>query len=184
MSNLDDFFNKTICKSQKYGPVAELTISLSQDAWGALEHLICDPSIRSVSCHLVDPKLWRLLIDEQKRRAIELNSSPQEAFCLCGPDCGLADIPVETWGGDVHTPYEGICDGDLFFLPHWRRFSSERLTETTKLGAAIAKRCNHLFVEGDFGELPGTNRRSFGAWTMYSSRNPYDDCNPFRTSVR
>lgn len=158
---------------------------ISEEFRTALERLIHLDSVRSVSCDFDDIALWRALISEQVKRARLSNLPLQKAFCLCGPERGLPDVPYEEWGGEVHIPYEGVCDGDLLIYPGWRRFTPERLTGNGRLSYATGgKCCNYVLVRRDYGELPGTVRQNFGDWTLYTSTSPHRDCNPFHGDAR
>ncbi len=136
--------------------------------------------VHSVSCPFPDAELWKALVDEQVRRSKATGLPPQKAYCLCGPEQGLDHLPIAEWGGYVHIPYEGVNDGDLLILPSWRKFEPERMGDSGRLSYACAKACNHIIVDRDYGELPNVIRRAIDGWTLYSSTNPYRDCNPFR----
>lgn len=141
--------------------------------------LACREDVRSVSCPFEDHDLWHRLVEEQVKRANQLQLPLQRAYCLSGPESGLDGLTISEWGGDVHIPYEGVCDGDLLILPEWRRFSPDRLRGDGNLRPAIAKCCNHLIVRGDYGELGNVSRRVIDDWVLYSSNRPPTDCNPF-----
>lgn len=140
--------------------------------------LIYRDDVRSVSCPFADPALWRILVERQVQRATTSGLPLQQAFCLCGPDSGLPDVPFEDWGGEIHVPYEGACGADLFVLPPWHRFLSDKVRHGGKLRWAVQKACHHVLLEGDYGELGCATRRVIGNWTLYSSTAPYEDCNP------
>ena len=156
------------------------TETISSMLFKAIAELAHREDVRSVSCPFGDAALWKALVDEQIRRATAENLPLQKAYCLCGPERGLDHLPIADWGGYVHIPYEGVCDGDLLILPSWRKFSPERMGDSGKLSYACAKACNHIIVDQDYGELPQVIRCHLGGWTLYSSMNPYRDCNPFK----
>jgi len=145
----------------------------------AILDLIRRDDVCSVSCPFTDHALWRILVQEQVRRAKVTGLLLQRAFGLCGPDSGLAGINAEDWGGDVHIPYEGACGADLFILPEWHRFFVEKVRDGGKLRWAVHKSCHHILLCGDYGELACAMRTAIGDWTLYTSTAPYEDCNPF-----
>lgn len=147
---------------------------------GLILELVKREDIRSVSCPFPDYELWRGLVAEQVKRAQATGLPLQQAFCLCGPDSGPGEATVEDWGGEVHIPYEGACGGDLFIIPGWFNFASEKIKEGGKLRwATWGRGCNHVLVRGDHGEVACATRTPIGEWTLYSSTEPYVDCNPF-----
>lgn len=156
----------------------KVELTISKALRDVLEGLICREDIRSVSCPFLDCKIWRSMVTEQLRRAEQYNLPLQEAFCLCGPDSGLPDVPFAEWGGEVHIPYEGVCDGDLFIMPSWRRFRAERIKKGM-LSLGVAKNCNHLLIHGYFGDFENVTTTTVGEWTLYSSQRAPADCNPF-----
>jgi hypothetical protein len=141
--------------------------------------LIERDDVRSVSCPFDDVTLWRALVEKQIQHA-QLTGLPlQKAYALCGPDSGLDNVPYQEWGGEIHVPYEGACGGDLFILPKWHRFFAEKVREGGKLRWTVAKRCHHVLLRGDYGEIACATRQQFGDWTLYTSNAPYEPCNPF-----
>jgi hypothetical protein len=148
--------------------------------FAAILELIQRDVVRSVSCSIRDHALWQALVAEQSRRSERSGLPRQEAFWLGCDDGGLGDIPVEAWGGEMHVPYEGICGSDLFVLPKWHGFLAEKIRHGGKLSWAIHKRCNHVLMHGDFGELACATRTVIGDWTLYTSTAPHEDCNPER----
>ena len=69
--------------------------------------LIKSEKVQSVSCPFQDYALWRVLVEEQVRRAESTGLPPQQALFLSGPDSGLPHIDASNWGGEAHIPYEG-----------------------------------------------------------------------------
>lgn len=171
----------------------------------AILNLAARPEIHSISCPLVDFRLWQGLFKEQVARAAKLDLPLQDALCLMGPDSGLPGItpvftgleddgylpPVipdqegnlapERWGGEVHIPYEGACGGDLFIPPKWLRLYPEALSKPDASFHWISsKRCNLLLLDRDLGELPHCDRSELvKGWWVYKSTSPFLDCNPF-----
>lgn len=163
------------------------------------------PDIRSISCPLDEFELWRGLLKEQVRRAQQLGLPPQEALCLIGPESGIPGItptrkfiftdvtlPLapdprtggcvpDRFGGEIHIPYEGTCEADLFILPQWHNVFPERLARPNPQFRYLlgSKRCNHLLTNRDLGELPCATRSDFAGWFLYRNTAPYPDCNPF-----
>lgn len=103
---------------------------LSPALFQLIEDLISRETVQSVSCPLEDYALWRILVEQQVRRAERSGKPPQEAFKLGGPDSGLPFVVAEDWGGKVHIPYEGACTGGVFIKPGWRKFSFETMRST------------------------------------------------------
>jgi hypothetical protein len=153
--------------------------SVPEPVISMIHELIQRDDVHSVSCPFEDRALWRKLVETQVRRAEATGQSLQKAFCLCGPDSGLPNVPVDDWGGEVHIPYEGACGSDLFILPSWHRFFAEEVREGGQLRQAVRKPCHHILLRGDHGELVCATRQVIGDWTLYTSTAPYEDCNPF-----
>lgn len=145
----------------------------------AILELAAREDVRSISCPYDDAELWHGLVREQLKRSQLPSVQLQRTYCLCGPDSGLHDLPIAEWGGQVHIPFEGMCDGDLVILPPWRKFDVTRLTGNGVLNHAIGKCCNHVMVSVDYGELANVTRRQIGEKFLYSSNRPPADCNPF-----
>lgn len=152
---------------------------------GPLFELILDlirrDDVQSVSCPLEDYALWRALVGEQVRRARLTGQHPQLAFGLRGPDSGLPEVDAEAWGGGIHIPYEGACDGDLFILPKWHRFFQEDAGSDGSLRRATRKCCHYVLMQADFGELACATRTVVGntGWVFYQSNDPHRPCDHF-----
>ena len=154
-------------------------VKLPEPVVNKVLELIQQDNVRSVSCPYDDPELWLSLIAEQVRRSADTGLSPQTAFTLCGPEGGLWDTPVKTMGGEVHIPYEGVCGGDLFIRPSWRRFRAEAGMQTGRLStAAGAPGCYYVLSPEDFGEVSFASRMVVGDWVLYQSNLPYVQCDP------
>lgn len=147
-----------------------------------LAGLVLLETVGSVSCPFLDPAVWRLLVDEQLKRAHATGQHPQRAFGLAGPDSGLVHVPIKEWGGYVHIPYEGAAPADLFIKPAWRRTLPEYGQEDGSLSAVVHQiecpqvdyYCHHLLTNADMGDLPCATRAQVDeAWFLYSSKRPY-----------
>lgn len=141
--------------------------TLPESLVGFLADLVKRDDIRSVSCWENDYPLWKILVEEQLRRSDRRGVRPSEALELSGPDGGLSHVSALAWGADIHTPYEGVCDGDIFFLPDWRQFDVERAGTDGSLREATWKHCRYLITKCDFGELGCAVRQVFGDWVVY-----------------
>lgn len=150
--------------------------SLPEPVVSKVLELIKQDDVRSVSFPYDDPDLWLELIAEQVRRSKLTGLPPQEAFTLNGPDGGLWDTPVEELGGYVHIPYEGVCGGDLFVFPAWRKFFAEEAEKTGRLSTAIRNCCHYILTPIDFGALRYATRATVGDWVLYQSKAPYVAC--------
>lgn len=133
-----------------------------------IQDLIGRESVQSVSCHLKDYALWRLLVEQQVRRAGLSGKLPQEAFKLSGPDSRLPfDMErevVRDWGGEVHIPYEGACTGSLFIKPGWRKFNFETMQHT----------CQFLLTQDDYGDQACASRTEVvDDWILYEYKGVY-----------
>ena len=147
-----------------------------------LRELVSRPETLSASCEGGDYQLWRILIDEQLRRAEISGTPPQKAFGLCAADTGLPWLPFDFLGADVHVPYEGICGGDIFFLPNWFKFDAEAAVKAGHLsGGTHGKHCRYLISDRDLGDLSCATRRAFDGWFVYEDKNHLAPCNPFAT---
>ncbi|MCO5102433.1 MAG: hypothetical protein M9919_00360 [Burkholderiaceae bacterium] len=175
----------------------------------AILSLAARPDIHSISCPLVDFRLWQGLFKEQVARSDRLGLPLQEGLCLMGPDSGIPGVtavftgledddclpPVlpdqegnlapDRWGGEVHIPYEGVCGGDLFIPPKWLSLDSQALSKPdAKFHWVSNKRCNFLLLDRDLGELPHSVRSELvEGWWLYKSTSPFLDCNPFHDSA-
>jgi len=140
--------------------------------------LIRRDDVRSVSVPFDDLALWRELVAEQRRRADATGQPLQRAFGLFGPESGLHGIPLDEWGGEVTIPYEGAFGADLFILPAWHRFLSDKIKEGGKLRYAVLKPCNRVIVREDHGEVACATRTEVGdGWWLYTWTAPHEDCN-------
>ena len=156
-----------------------VTEPLPADLINEIMDLLKRDDVRSVSCPFQDYQLWRALVAEQLKKSEESGLPPRKAMYLCGPDDGLHHAPYGDWGGDVHIPYEGTTGADLFILPGWHRFFVEKVKNGGKLRWAVGgKRCHHILLKEDHGELACATRKRIGEWTLYTSTDPYEDCNP------
>lgn len=164
------------------------------------------PEIKSISCPFDEFTLWEGLVREQVRRAKVSGLPPQEALFLAGPDSGIPGVtapryiddeddgkhpPVpdprtgklapHCWGGGIHIPYEGVCQGDLFILPDWHNVFPERMTQPgAKLSWLLGgKKCNYLLTNRSLGELPCATHEDIAGWSLYTNTAEHQDCNPF-----
>ena len=173
-----DFLPEVTCSPLLKSAVPE-SPPVPPPVFEAIVDLIRHDDVHSVSCPFTNYALWRLLVEEQVRRAEATGRPPQEAFCLCGPDSGLPGVEAEDWGGEVHIPYESACGADLFILPSWHRFFADKVRDGGKLRYAVGKPCHHVLLQDDHGELACATRKAVGDWTLYTSTAPYEDCKPF-----
>jgi hypothetical protein len=141
----------------------------SAELYKVLAEIIAQNDVHSVSCPFGGLNIWRILVEEQIKRAQKLGLPHQEAFSLYGPDSGLSNLP-EDWGGYVHIPCEGMCDGDVIFLPNWRVFHAEKAGAGGSLAATLRmKLCRYLFVPKKrvLGDLGCATREEIGDWVLY-----------------
>lgn len=132
-----------------------------------IAELIKRDTVQSVSFPFNNTKAWRILVEEQLRRAKATGLPNQQAFTLSGPDGGIACDPT-VWGGTVHIPYEGCCMGDLFVVPSWRNLLRETNTAT------LSNSYHYLLVQRELGELDCSIRHDIGdGWFLYESTRPY-----------
>lgn len=155
VSDLPRHPDKIDCPPEKTG--------LSPALFHLIEDLIGRETIQSVSCPLADHALWRRLVEQQVRRAEQNGKPPQEAFNLSGPDSGLPFVTVADWGGEVHIPYEGACDGGIFIKPVWRKFSFQTMKST----------CQFLLTQEDYGEQECAFRMVVDDWVLYEYKGVY-----------
>ena len=151
-----------------------------QPLFDLISELIKGDKVSSVSCPLTDYALWRVLVAEQVKRSQATGLPPQEAFCLGGPDSGL-DFKAADWGGEIHIPYEGALDGDLFIKPAWHNFDLEAARKSGRLSAGFfGRKCHYLLTKEDYGDLECASRIVVGAWVLYESKATYIPHNPKR----
>ncbi len=154
------------------------------------------PDIRSLSCPFKDYDLWYALIEEQIKRSKATGLPYQEAFCLCAPDTGIDgmqkyDDETEGWpfhpppiGGYVHISWEGVCGGDLFIVPAWRRVWPGDGADPDELRKLVGMRCNYALSHRDLGVVDCATRTVVaGCWYLYKSNAPHQDCHPFRRTI-
>jgi len=141
------------------------------DLYNMVAKIAAQSDVNSVSCPFNWYAIWRILVKEQVRRAKKLDLPSQEAFELSGPDNGFRDDKLaENWGGYVHIPYEGMCDGDIIFLPNWRVFHTDKAGLDGSLAEALRmNHCRYLFVpkERVLGELACATREEISDWVLY-----------------
>jgi len=156
----------------------KLEVPITQALVALVAELIKRPTVQSVALPHTDEEIWRMLVDEQIRRASATGLHPQHAFGLSGPDSGLPFDPAD-WGGWVHTPYEGVCAADLFIKPGWRAFipSQGMGTDGTLTAANANKACHYLLVAGHCPEMDCASRHLGDGWTLYTSTRPYTPSN-------
>jgi hypothetical protein len=160
---------------KRYCALESLELSVdakSIELYKVLADIIAQNDVHSVSCPFKGLNIWRILVEEQIKRSRMLGMPPEETFPLYGPDGGLNNLP-EDWGGYVHFPYEGMCDGDIIFLPNWRVFHAEKAGAGGGLAAALRmKLCRYLFVpkERALGELDCATREEIGDWVLYRDK--------------
>lgn len=148
---------------------------LPKDLFQLIGKLIKRDDVQSVSCPFDDFALWRELVAEQVRRARKLSVPPQQALTLNGPDCGLPDVIAGDWGGEIHIPYEGVCEADLFILPKWFNLFPDRAmgSNGSLSKAAGGRMCHYVLSDRDYGELDAATRETYGGWHLYRSKLPY-----------
>lgn len=152
-----------------------LNLSVNAESSGfykVLADLIAKDDVHSVSCPFGVLNIWRILVEEQIKRAQRLGLSPDEVFPLYGPDTGLNHWP-EDWGGEVRIPYEGMFDSEVVFLPNWRLFHPEKAGIDGSLAKAMRmQRCRYLFVPKSraLGDLPCATREEIGDWVLYRQK--------------
>lgn len=144
------------------------------DLYNMVAQIAAQSDVNSASCPFNWLAIWRILVEEQVKRSQRLDLPPQEAFKLSGPDNGFGDDKLaENWGGYVHIPYEGMCDGDVVFLPNWRIFNADKAGADGSLAAALRMNlCRYLFVpkERMLGELACATRKEIGDWMLYRQK--------------
>lgn len=166
---------------------------LPHELYRAIDDLVGRDDVQSVSCPVADFWLWRRLVTEQVRRGEQGRLLPQIAFTLSGPDEGLAGIPVEDWGGEVHIPFEGACGADLFIQPGWRKTFPEADESGGSLSdvvfytgecAEIGNVCHYLLTKKDMGNLRCASRKEIGeGWILYESNRTYEPNPLFKESL-
>jgi len=128
-----------------------------------IKELIVRETVQSVSYLEQDYALWRLLVEQQVRRANKDQKTVQEAFKLCGPDNGIPFVVAKDCGGEIHIPYEGDCDGDILIKTSWRKFRFEAMKST----------CQFLLTQEDYGEQECAYRTVADDWILYEYKGLY-----------
>ena len=106
LASIDRFISREVMVSPE--------TNLNKPPFDLICELIKSEKVQSISCPFQDYALWRILVEEQVRRAEITGLPPQQALCLSGPDSGIPYVEVTNWGGEVHIPCEGVVAGDLF----------------------------------------------------------------------
>lgn len=149
--------------------------SLPNEVLELIRELIGRDDVRSVSCALDDYALWRLLVEKQVRRSAHSGKPPQDALMLSGPDDGLPFVSAEDWGGTIHIPYEGFCDGHILIPPGWRRLNTDQTGPDGRFSWAFgSSECRFVLTAKDHGELGCATRTLIGGWVLYQSKEPGD----------
>lgn len=130
--------------------------------------LVAERDVKSVSCCWKDLKIWRALALEQRRRANALGVPPGEALGLAGPDSGLYEVPLEDWDADVHIPYEGCREGDVFVVPTWLRFDLDAAEEDDSVRSGFhGKASRYVISPRPLGTFRRERCHQFGDWAVY-----------------
>jgi hypothetical protein len=137
-----------------------------------IRNLIAKPEVTSVACGYNSYPIWRILCEEQIRRAKSSGDVPGAVFRLyAADDCCYGDVG-RNWGAEIHTSYEGMVIGDVTILPQWRRFDVSKAGEGGSLSAALrtSDSCQFLLIPSsrDFGEIACANRTELDGWIVYS----------------
>lgn len=163
-------FNKRMAELKVLSP---RETNLPQALFDLIVTLAQSKKVNSVSCPFTDYHLWRMLVAEQVRRSEKAGLSPQEVFRLSGPDSGLG-FNASDWGGEIHIPYEGAADGDLFIKPGWRKLFPELADRGGGLrhvvyGAGCRAPCCYVLSGDDYGEIESASRTVVGDWFLYEA---------------
>lgn len=155
---------------------------LPKSLFAYLQTLIETEEIRSLSGQVGDYYFWRMLIETQLARAENSGLPPRQAFGLGSADCGVPWLSPKFLGADVHVPYEGVCGGDIFFMPDWFRFDAESAAAAGRLTAGTwDKHCRYLITQRDLGELPFARHHQFSDWHVYEDTVSAVPTNTFDT---
>ena len=151
-------------------PIPQQT-DLPESLFSLIQDLIQRDTVQSVSCPFTDHHVWRLLVGEQVRRAERSGLPLQQAFELNGADGEEAlAADIQQWGGQVHIPYEGVCEADIFIQPTWHRLPHVRANASGRIvvkGSGGA--CQYLLTQKNYGESDGVRRSVIGDWFLYES---------------
>lgn len=127
--------------------------------------------VRSLSCGFDDPVLWQELVWVQVQRAQREGCAPSEALLLAGPDSGLGHFEPEDRGGDVHIPYEGAREADVFVKPHWYGFDVSLARSSGSVYAGLNQKAHqYALMKGYFGEFRDDECVRCGDWSLYRLR--------------
>lgn len=140
--------------------------------------LISLETVESVSCPFDDIDFWRMLVEEQKKRATISGKTFQQAFTLCGLDSDFHNFDPADLGGKVHIPFEGACRCDLFIIPHWRMDTLVTIRTSGEHDAPLLRECRYLLVQRDFGPISQSLRTVIGSWVLYESLNVNNRSDP------
>ena len=138
--------------------VVELVLSLAAKS-----------DIRSISCQWSDEMFWRRLVAVQLTRARAAGVAPYRALAIAGPD-SEQPFDVFDWGGQVHFPWEGAIDADVFVNPAWRAVRTGSAYNGGGIfGASGWKARRHLLVAGMQPPIEGAEQAFVDGWTHYTA---------------
>ena len=178
-----DMFLSEVRRQTEIQSLPPLATNLPAELFDYLRELVSHPDTLSVSGQLNDYHLWRVLIELQLKRADDSGLPPRKALGLGSADCGIPWLGPRFLGADIHVPYEGVCGGDVFFMPDWFNFDVGHATQVGRLKAGTGgKHCRFLVTQKDFGELPFAHSQCFGAWRVYEDNDLVSSCNTFNDS--
>ena len=154
---------------------------LDPELFQCIAALIKSTKVNSVSCPLYDFPLWRLLVTEQIKRSVQTGKPLKEALklscgegslLLTGADTRAYANEAEDWGGEVHVPYEGACEADLFVMPMWHNFDMTKVgVDGSLLMASYWKTNRYLLSRRDYGEIGCAARSQVGDWFLYEGND-------------
>ncbi len=138
-----------------------------------ISDLITRDDVRTVSCHIKDHRLWRIFTTEQIKRVERTGQPHQEVFGICGIDGRNAYQSLsKQWGGEIHSPYEGVCPSDLFIQSGFCGYDPFVMESTKQLCAAYGP-CRYYLTQIDHGELDATIKTTHTDWFLYESTAVY-----------
>lgn len=141
---------------------------LNAGLFEAIVSLARRDEVRSLSCSFDDPILWQELVWVQVQRAQRENCASSEALLLAGPDGGLSHFEADDRGGDIHIPYEGARDADVFVKPQWYAFDERLARSSGSVYAGLHEKAHrYALMEGYFGEFRDDECVRIGDWSLY-----------------
>ncbi len=169
-----DYWASTQLRGQIDHTGPDMTPEIPRGVVELLCSLARRPDVKSISAAVKDYQLWRGLVWEQVKRSRAEGVPPKDALFLAGSDSGAGRVRAADWGGDLHIPYEGACEADVYVLPTWRVWDQVAAIEADSVLAGLLY-MRHLpkvlIATRDLGQFAAEERIVCDGWFVYLAGN-------------